>query len=316
MLKVAIETWYTTRFAWKDLYGARIFMQKFFAAHAIELVRVSINTFDDKKQCFVEYNTLDADGKNIPIHKKYVPDIIRSRRWTAITHKYDVFKNFLVVPSKKIAIIGNDKFENYKFTKHYQPFTALLSNFFCNETLQKTFTKNIVIKPIRANGGKGILLTTTPELLKKRKKYHWLEELYIVQQFKDFTKWYPWICTGNHDVRFMFAWNKIIEITLRIPKKWDFRSNLWSGWTQKNIQKKQIPKDLLLLSKKIYKTLNLDGKDIFSMDFAYCKKDTQRYLLETNASPWTWYYQTDKKILSGICRGLVTFFQGIHPTKT
>ncbi|MEI8009300.1 MAG: hypothetical protein WCI00_08285 [bacterium] len=45
------------------------------------------------------------------------------------------------------------------------------------------------------------------------------------------------------------------------------------------------------------------------MDFAYCKKDKQRYLLEINASPGTWYYQTDKKKLATICRGLVNFFK-------
>jgi glutathione synthase/RimK-type ligase-like ATP-grasp enzyme len=132
----------------------------------------------------------------------------------------------MIIPSRKISIIGNEKFENYKFTQKYQPLTALLSSF-CNRAIQKAFKGKIVVKPIRANGGKWILLTTVEELLKKMKKYHWLDELYVVQQFKDFGKWYPWICAGNHDVRFMFAGKDIIEITLRIPKKWDFRSNIW-----------------------------------------------------------------------------------------
>lgn len=308
MLKIAIETWYTNIFKWIDRYWARMFMQEFFSAHGIELVRVSSNKFDEKKQCFVEYNILDTHWITKTIKKKYTPDIIRNRRWMAITHKYDIFRNFLVIPSKKISIIGNEKFENYKFTQKYQPFTALLSSFLCNKSIQKSFKGKIVIKPIRANGWKWIILTTVPELLKKRKKYHGLDELYIVQQFKDFTKGCPWICTGNHDVRFMFAGNKIIEITLRIPKKWDFRSNLWSWGVQENIQKNMVPKELLSLSKKIYKDLQLDNRDIFSMDFAYCKKEKQRYLLEINASPGTWYYQTDKKILKKICAGLTKFF--------
>lgn len=308
MLKVAIETWYTNKFKWVDEYWARLFMQDFFYKHNIELVRISINKFHQEKQYFDEYNILDSTWKNITIKKIYIPDIIRSRRWMAIHHKYDLFENFIIVPSKKISIIGNEKFENYKYAQKYQPFTALLSSFFCNKTIQKTFKNKIIIKPIRANGWKWIVLTTVPDLLKKRKKYHWLDELYIVQQFKDFGKWYPWICTGNHDVRFMFAGNKIIEITLRIPKKWDFRSNIWSGGIQKNLQKSQIPKDLFSLSKKIYKDLHLDGKDIFSMDFAYCTKEKRRYLLEINASPGTRYYQEDKKILKKICSWLVSFF--------
>lgn len=286
-------------------------MQYFFHTHDIDLVRISMDKFDIKQQCFMEYNILSETWKKITIKGKYIPNIIRNRKSIAIRHKYETCKNFLIIPSEKVAVIGNDKFENYKFTEKYQPYTVLLSSFLCSTTIQKTFKNKIVIKPIRANGGKWIVLTTVPELLKKRKKYHGLEELYIVQQFKDFSKWYPWICTGNHDVRFMFAGNKIIEITLRIPKKWDFRSNLWSGGTQKNLQKSQIPHKLVSLSKKIYADLHLDGKDIFSMDFAYCKKDTQRYLLEINASPGTWFYQTDKKILTTICRWLVNFFKQI-----
>jgi len=315
MLKIAIDTWYTEKFSWMDTYWARVFMQDFFHTYDIEIVRVSSNKFNQKQQWFSEYNILDYTWKNTTIHKKYTPKIIWSRRWIAVHHKYEMFRNFIIIPSAKISIIGNEKFENYKFTQKYQPFTALLSSFLSSKTVQKSFKGKIVIKPIRANWWKWIVLTTVPELLKKRKKYHWLEELYIVQQFKDFSKWYPWISTTNHDVRLMFAGKKIIEITLRIPKKWDFRSNIWSGGIQKNLKRQQIPKDLFSLSKKIYKDLDLDGTDIFSMDFAYCKKDKQRYLLEINASPGTRYYQTDKKILTSICRGLVRFFKEIALTK-
>jgi hypothetical protein len=55
-------------------------MQYFFAANGIEIVRVSRNKFDREKQCFIEYNVLDAVGKNTTIPKKYVPAIIRSRQ--------------------------------------------------------------------------------------------------------------------------------------------------------------------------------------------------------------------------------------------
>ncbi len=312
MLKVAIETWYTTTFSWTDIYGTRFFMQKYFQKHNIELVRVSINHFDKKKQCFKEYNIFDITWKNKTFKEKYIPDIIRNRKWMWTYHKYTTLKKLSTTPSKKITIISNDKFETYKFLEKYQPFTTLLSSFFDSKYLQKSFKGKIVIKPIRANSGKWIILTTVPELLKKKRKYNGLEELYIVQQFKDFSKWYPWICTTTHDVRFMFTGKKIIETTLRIPKTWDFRSNVWLWWSQYFIQKKDIPKELLSLTKKIYKDLDIDDTNIFSMDFAYCKKEKKRYLLEINASPGTWYYQTDKKKLSTICRWLVNFFKNMY----
>lgn len=139
-----------------------------------------------------------------------------------------------------------------------------------------------------------------------------MEELFIVQQFKDFTKWYPWICTTNHDVRLMFAGKKIIETTLRVPKTWDFRSNVWLWWSQTLLLKSQIPKSLLSVAKKIYKQLRIGDASIFSMDFAYCKKEKIWYLIEINSSPGTWYYQTNEKSLSIICNGLAKFFINIH----
>lgn len=250
MLKVAIDTWYHNKFSWTDIYGTRFFMQKYFQKYNIELVRVSINNFNDKKQYFKEYNIFDVQWKNKIIKKKYIPDIIRNRKWMGTYYKYHTFKNIPTTPSEKIMIISNDKFEIYKFTSEFQPFTSLLSTFFGNKTIQKWFKNKIVLKPIRANSGKWILLTTVKELLKKRKKYYGLEELYIVQQYKDFSKWYPWISTSTHDVRFMFAGKKIIESTLRIPKKWNFRSNVWLGWKQYLLEKKTDTKRIIIPHKK------------------------------------------------------------------
>jgi len=59
-----------------------------------------------------------------------------------------------MVPCKKIAVLGNDKYENYKFLSQYQPYTSLLSSFFDSKSVQKSFKGKIVIKPIRANSGK------------------------------------------------------------------------------------------------------------------------------------------------------------------
>lgn len=309
MLKVAIENGYNTKYTAKDIYGTRFFMQNIFHKHGIELVRVSINKFDGKNKYFTEYNTMDSLWNNILIDKPYTPDIVWIRKWTWIKHKYENLQSFTVVPSEKIAVLWNDKFENFKFTHTYQPTTFLLSWFFKNTSIQKQFLDTIVLKPIRANGGRWIILTTTKKLLQNKQKYIWLDELYVIQQFKDFGQWYPWICISNHDIRLMFAGKTIIEVTLRIPKTGDFRSNIWSGGIQIPLQKKQLPKELLSLSKKIYKDLNLEGNDILSMDFAYCKKEKKRYLLEINASPGTWYYQTDKRILKKICMWLITFFK-------
>ncbi|MBU0626805.1 hypothetical protein KKG31_01460 [Patescibacteria group bacterium] len=57
------------------------------------------------------------------------------------------------------------------FLKKYQPLTYLMSSFFRDKKAQASFKNQIIIKPIRANGGKGIKLTTVVDLLKQKKKY-------------------------------------------------------------------------------------------------------------------------------------------------
>jgi glutathione synthase/RimK-type ligase-like ATP-grasp enzyme len=215
-----------------------------------------------------------------------------------------------MISSQKVSIISNDKYENFLFLKKHQPKTYLLKTFFYEHKKIHLYSK-IVIKPIRASWGKWIELTTTEELMKNRDKFIGLEELFIVQEFKDFSKGYPWIVDWNHDIRLMFAGKNIIETTLRIPEKWNFKSNIWSWWTQSTLSKKLLPKELLNLSKKIYKELDLQWDDILSMDFAYCTIEKKRYLIEINAYPGTRYYQTDQKSLLDTCLWLVKFFKQI-----
>ena len=308
MLKIAIENSYTWTYKGKDEYWAKFFMQDFFSTCGIQLVRVSVNHFSSKHKSFDEYATFDEHGRSKTVKKTFIPDIIRSRRWAFVTYKYDVLQDFPMVPSQKISAISNDKFETYKFIGKHQPLSCLLSTFFASASLQSQFSDTILLKPIRANWGKWIVLTTPQDVLWKKSEYIWLEELFIVQDFKDFSKWYPWICTWIHDIRLMFAWKKIIETTLRVPKTWDFRSNIGSWWKQVPLSGNPLPKDLLSLAKKIYRTMNLSGNDIMSMDFSYCEPEKKRYLLEINASPWTWYYQTDKEKLLEICTWLADFF--------
>lgn len=308
MLNLAIETWYNYTLNWKDKFWARLYLQQFFKKIWIKVVRVSINKFNKEKWMFDEYNILDDNWNNLLVNKSIKPDILWIRNLSYILYKHNILKKFIIVPSIKISIIGHDKMENFKFLEKYQPMTCLLKDFLENTEIQKKFTGKVVLKPIRANWWKWIKLFNKKDLIKKNNQYEWLGELFIVQEFKDFSKWFWNITKWVHDLRLMFAWKKIIEITLREPKKWDFRSNIWSGGKQIFLDKSQIPKDLLRLAKKIYIDIDIDDNNIFSMDFAYCKKENKWYLLEINSSPWTRFYQTDKNVLKKIFKWLAKFF--------
>lgn len=308
MLNVAIDSWHYGQSKWHDRYGAKYFMQEYFKNLWINLVRCSFHNYDSIRKCFNGYDTVTKKWIHTYINKPFYPDIIWNRKnsWTA--YKYDLLSSHIITPCKKIADIWNDKYENYLFLKQYQPTTFLLSTFLKNKNAQKIIWDTCVVKPIRSNGWKWIVLTTPIELINNKQHYVGLENLYIVQSFKDFSWWYPWLVVGNHDIRCMFAWKNIIEATVRIPKKWDFRSNIWSWWKQKFISKNKLPSELKEMIFAIYQDLHIEDTSIFSMDFAYCKQENKRYLLEINTSPGTRYYQTNKKHLQNICKWLSEFF--------
>lgn len=308
MLNIAIDSWHYEKSKWHDRYGAKYFMQEYFKQHGINLARCSFHNYNGEKKCFNWYDKVTIKWVHKHINKPFYPDIIWNRKnsWTA--YKYDLLASHTITPCKKIADIWNDKYENYLFLKEYQPTTFLLSTFFRNKDAQTILWDKIVVKPIRSNWWRWILLTDIPALIKDRQHYLWLEDLYIVQSFKDFSWWYLWLVEWNHDIRCMFAWKNIIETTLRIPKKWDFRSNIGSWWKQKFISNSKIPPLLKHIIHDIYTRLNIQDTNIFSMDFAYCKKENKRYLLEINTSPGTRYYQTNKKHLQSICTWLLNFF--------
>lgn len=308
MITIFIENSSYKKVSGKDSYWAKFFMQEYFKKNNIFLVSWSIHNYNKKNKSFSCYYTVNTDWDYIKTSKTINPDIIRNRKSSWTIYKYDLLKDFIITSSEKIANIGNDKYENYLFLQKYQPKTFLLNTFFKNNIAQKELPLKIIVKPLRANWWKGIILTTKTTLLKNRKEYYWREELYVVQAFKDFSLWYPWLAEWNHDIRCMFAGKNIIETTIRIPKPWDFRSNIWSWGKQILTSNTALPKELLSLIKNVYKELNITDANIFSMDFAYCKKEWKRYLIEINTSPGTWYYQKNKKKLEKICKWLAQFF--------
>lgn len=100
-----------------------------------------------------------------------------------------------VFPSRKLVTIANDKYEMYLFLKNYQPETTLLKMFFSSESLRKNFPEQLAIKPIRSNSGKGIEFFTKDELIANKERFEGLGSLYIVQEFKDFSKGFPGLVT-------------------------------------------------------------------------------------------------------------------------
>lgn len=280
--------------------------------HDLQLVRVNPLFFNKKTGYFSKFFDFNEKGKFVAINKKCKPDMLRFRIKDWNLFYQDLFKKFKMLPDFKITHLSADKYEMALYLGKYQPATCLLSDFFDNKQIQKDTANKIVIKPIRSNWWKWILLFSKKELLKQREKFLWLENLYIVQEFKDFDKWYPWIVEGIHDVRLVFVWNKLSFSMVRQPAKWNFKSNIWSGWRAWWLPIQQIPKKLLLLAHTIQKELAIENKkSLYTLDFAYSVKEQKWYLLELNFSPWLWLGKDCERDLQKYFTDLWSLFKKI-----
>lgn len=190
----------------KDLYiQPHLRLQDVFRKHKILLVEVTLSAFQSNRG-FSHYFVLGANGEMKKINKTITPDSIWSRGSSFnLFIENHIRKTFPVVPQFSIGALSSDKYESYIHLRKYMPRTTLLGNFLCSSAVQKTFGKQIVLKPIRNYGGRGIQFTDKKTVLKNMDSYMGHEKSIIVQEFKDFGKGYKKLIQGVHDLRLVYV---------------------------------------------------------------------------------------------------------------
>ena len=308
----AILTSYQREYFKNDFYfPSEKELKRIFNDQEIELHYVSPHYYDQKKWFFTEHVVITDNGPEI-IKKKYQPDILWVRSGDGLVHMDHMFAfaPFTTVPSMRLKHIESSKYEAYQFLSEFQPKTALLSQFYCYSWLQKEFGKKLVVKPVGWSGGRGIEFYSQKELKSNKvyQKYASMTTYHIVQEFHDFWKGYPWLVKGNHDVRLVFRGRKLFMNYIRQPKKWSLKSNIAWGGTQFSIPLKDVPKELVEMSRKIMKRLSIQENDVFTCDFAWCAKHKKPFLIEINSAPWIWFPEADKKYRTKFYKDIAKHF--------
>lgn len=316
MKKVAILSNYVDSFEFSpDALSAYQELTRTFHKHGIELKRVSMHSFDSEAEIFRDYVDMDRDGRFQIFYESYRPDVIWNRSWDGYVYAYDLMEKagIPVFPSVKIFAIDGDKYEMSLFLKKYQPKALLLKDFFESEKGRARLQDRVVLKPIRSFSWHGIEFYTQQELLENKKRYFWLGSLYIVQEFKDFSKGVPGITSGVHDVRLVYIGGRFSHATMRIPAEWSLKSNVWSGWSEVYLEKEQIPELLFSLTEDVLKDLDLGTNSILSIDFGYVLDEDRWYVFEINSSPGVYFWSPDpekcRKFYDAYFLDVIKFFQ-------
>lgn len=295
MKKVAILGNYNTNILpSSDKMNAYIELEKVFKDEWIELMRVSMDSFNPNKGSFTHFIQINSEGFFETQNKEYVPQLIWNRIKNGIFYFSSITRAapFSVFPNDDLVRICSDKFEMYLFLREYFPTTFLLDEFLSSVTAQEILTDELVLKPIRSNVWKGIIFTTKSKLLDSASIYQWLWKLYIVQnRIRLSWKWLFWV---PHDVRLVFIWGEFSHSTIRISHKNEESIN--TNMVESFLPRKEIPDEVMSMAYWIMKKLWNMTKSLIAIDFMLDSLKNNWYLMEINSSPWVDFYgnETDR----------------------
>lgn len=299
MKKVAILSNYIDTFKFSSsILPAYQELTNFFKKNGIELRRVSMHSFDKQKWVFLDYVDMDENGQFVTFKEEYRPDVIWNRSWDWQVYAYDLMEKawIPVFPNSKVFAIDGDKYEMSLFLRKFQPHSILLKDFFESENGRNKFGDKVVLKPIRSFSWHGIEFYTQQELLDNTDKYFWLGSLFIVQDFKDFSKGAPGVTTWIHDIRLVYIWWKYSHATMRTPAEWSLKSNVWSWGSEILLEDSIIPSSIFPLAEEVLKDLDLGYDSMLSIDFGYVADEDRFYVFEINSSPWVYLWSDDKNM--------------------
>ncbi len=310
MKKVAILTNYRDTYLISDtLKLAFIELTRVFRDHGLDLKRVSIHSFDAENKRFLDYVDLDSGGEFKIFYEPFTPDIIWNRSEDNFLYSSALLGDiFPIFPSLKLISIASDKYETSLFLKKYQPHTLLLKDFLRSELPRENLSDRVVLKPIRSSSGKWITFPQKVELLKSKLDYVGLEWLYIVQEFKDFSRGIPWLVNWIHDVRLVYIGWFFSHSTIRTPAKWSMKSNVGSGGSESFLAKERVPRELFVLAEDVLRLLDIGTNNILSIDFWYVEDEKKWYVFEINHTPGVFFWDMGSELHQWF---LETFFSDI-----
>ncbi|EKD76065.1 MAG: ribosomal protein S6 modification enzyme, partial [uncultured bacterium] len=114
--------------------------------------------------------------------------------------------------------------------------------------------------------------------------------------------------TGNTDLRVILFSDKIIQSYLRIAKAGDFRANAQQGGKIMYLKLKQIPADVLKMTKGITKLLPVKTA-FYALDFIKSNNGNLYFIEGNNRPGLNWYDNEDKKRAKQLIRLLVKDLQ-------
>ena len=204
--------------------------------------------------------------------------------------------DFLVASDDEANIVNHPKFDRLCKDKmrtallfpEYSPASIEVEN---DEQLaqaaQRMPSSKIIMKPLKGQEGKGIQIFESDELDGIE-----VVEPSIVQEFLDTSEGIEGVVDSLHDLRILLMNGEIVQIYVREPSEGKEISNVSKGGSLKEIDKKELPEDILDICSQVDQKLNRYFPRIYSIDFGYTEEGPK--IFELNSQPGLPYPQWKK----------------------
>lgn len=268
-------------------------LSNYWLSRGMRFINSSVYQYNYKKEYFNDGGVFD--GKKWIHVKKIRPSKVfyKSNKINHLTNHIN--ESFEFLNDLKLVLLANNKYDTARAFKECSPMTLKLSQIESKKfNIDKLTREDYIIKPINGSWGAGIMKVKKWEIKDILEKFWYGKENVIIQDFLDLSCWVPWIVEGIHDLRFSVFGKKLFpHVYVRVPKEWDFRSNISAGGTDFFMKNSQLPKEAVNMAKRIVRNIHATiGGWIYSIDLANTTEGFK--LMEINSSPW--FLFKEKKI--------------------
>ncbi len=185
-----------------------------------------------------------------------------------------------VLNCPELSRLCTGKLATYEYFSELMPRTSLVKTQ-AELVKQLSAISNIrkVIKPPADQGGAGVVIGTTAEILAAPKSFPLL-----LQEFLDTSRGVPGILRGIHDFRMVIIDGEIVMAFIRTPPTGSLLANVARGGQTIEVSLEKIPTLARRLAKKIDQRLARYPHRVYSIDLGFVGANTPK-LVELNSEP-------------------------------
>ncbi|EKE25389.1 MAG: hypothetical protein ACD_5C00179G0002 [uncultured bacterium] len=290
----------------KEMYvSCYAFFYRLLNEAGFNVYRASFQWFDEKKNVFSNAWLWENNSwkRAYDIKPNVVYDKMQ-QRMEAHYFKEKLARVYPLLNDPEFTVIANNKlYVSMLFPEFFKPYLRVTSEDELKKVAGKMKSKLVVMKEAVGSGGEQVSI-----LLKAKAAKMKISGPILAQEFIDSSKGIKGVAEGVHDLRMVFVGDELIYSYVRQPKKGSLLANLAQGGSMFIVEKKDLPKSLNPIIKRVQKTFASYPVKIYTIDVMFDEKQ-KPWIIELNTMPGMYFSPDQEKWMKKMYSALVKVFE-------